>query len=325
MKLPIQGRKKYVITLDKRGYTIRQIAVELHMSTRDVNEILKEYKREEKEAREREVIEKEEKEKERLFSSKRSKALQLYKKGTNLLDVAIELDISAEEAKAFYHEYCSLQYPHQFLHIYTELNKTNSFNHFTDLFHLIREKGLNIEEGIEAIGMVNDIFLLKKEYQDLSNQIANLEKRQELLKADNNSLKYQNEEMERILYSKQEKIDIKEKALEIITKKLRQQQEELHKINSGEAYFTARKKIKLLVEEFLSNKTKVISISVTSIITALKEDPNKQIIIDSILNSSDKNQSDPEVTVFLEEKLRGYAEKIYNEISEACIESVLHP
>ena len=325
MKLPIQGRKKYVITLDKRGYTIRQIAEELHMSTRDVNEIHKEYKREEKEAREKEVIEKEEKEKERLFSSKRSKALQLYKKGTNLLDVAIELDISAEEAKAFYHEYCSLQYPHQFLHIYTELNKTNSFNHFTDLFHLIREKGLNIEEGIEAIEMVNDIFLLKKEHQDLSNRIANLEKRQDFLKADNNSLKYQNEEMERILNSKQEKIDIKEKALEIITKKLRQQQEELHKINSGEAYFTARKKIKLLVEEFLSNKTKVISISVTSIITALKEDPNKQIIIDSILNSSDKNQSDPEVTVFLEEKLRGYAEKIYNEISEACIESVLHP
>jgi orotate phosphoribosyltransferase-like protein len=69
MKLPIQGRKKYVITLDKRGYTIRQIAIELHMSTRDVNEILKQYKREEKEARERVVIEKEEKEKERLFSS----------------------------------------------------------------------------------------------------------------------------------------------------------------------------------------------------------------------------------------------------------------
>jgi len=132
--------------------------------------------------------------------------------------------------------------------------------------------------------------------------------------------------MEQILYSKQEKIDIKEKALEIITKKLRQQQEELHKINSGEAYFTARKKIKLLVEEFLSNKTKVISISVTSIITALKEDPDKQIIIDSILNSSDsKNQLDPEVTIFFQEKLRGYAEKIYNEISEACIDSVLHP
>ena len=48
MKLSIQERKKYVIMLHTKGYTIRQIAVELHMSTRDVNEILKQYKREEK-------------------------------------------------------------------------------------------------------------------------------------------------------------------------------------------------------------------------------------------------------------------------------------
>jgi hypothetical protein len=38
--------------------------------------------------------------------------------------------------------------------------------------------------------------------------------------------------MELILNSKVDKIDIKEKSLEIITKKLMQQQEELHKINS---------------------------------------------------------------------------------------------
>jgi DNA-binding NarL/FixJ family response regulator len=141
MKFLVEERKKYVMTLVKRGDTIRQIAEELHMSTRDVNQILKEYRRKEKEAREIETREKEEKEKERLFSSKRSEALQLYKKGNNLLDVAIALDISADEAKAFYHEYYSLQYSHQFLNIYNELNKTNSFAHFTDLFHLFREKG----------------------------------------------------------------------------------------------------------------------------------------------------------------------------------------
>ena len=44
------------------------------------------------------------KKKKRDYFHQRSKALQLYKKGTILLDVAIELDISAEEAKAFYHE-----------------------------------------------------------------------------------------------------------------------------------------------------------------------------------------------------------------------------
>ena len=40
--MSIQERKKYVINLHKRGYTVRQIAQELHMSSRDVIEILKE-------------------------------------------------------------------------------------------------------------------------------------------------------------------------------------------------------------------------------------------------------------------------------------------
>ena len=70
------------------------------MSTRDVNKILKEYKREEKEAKEIEAKEEEEKEKERLFSSNRSEALKLYKKGTDPIDVAISLNISPQEATA---------------------------------------------------------------------------------------------------------------------------------------------------------------------------------------------------------------------------------
>jgi|GEM_PF-2240660 len=41
MKMSIQERKKYVINLHKRGYTVRQIAQELHMSSRNVIEILR--------------------------------------------------------------------------------------------------------------------------------------------------------------------------------------------------------------------------------------------------------------------------------------------
>ncbi|HEX6293521.1 MAG TPA: hypothetical protein VFZ46_00070 [Nitrososphaeraceae archaeon] len=184
---------------------------------------------------------------------------------------------------------------------------------------------MSIEEGIEAIEMINDFNLLKVEHQDLSNKVANLKRLKDFLKADNNSLKYQNEKMEKRLDSILKEIEIKENTLEIISKKLRQKQEELYKINSGEDYYKAREKIKLLVGEFLSNKTKVISLSVTSIISALKEDPDKQIIIDSLLNSSDKNQLDPKVIIFLQEKLREYAEKIYCKISDVCTDSVLHP
>ena len=67
MKLPVDDRKKYVIQLHNKEYTDRQIAEKLHMSSRDVNKIIKEHEREEKEAKEREAKEGEEKEKESIF------------------------------------------------------------------------------------------------------------------------------------------------------------------------------------------------------------------------------------------------------------------
>ena len=61
----------------------------LRISSRDIVKI-KEKEREEIEAREREEKEKkEEKERERLFSSNKSEALKLYKKGNDPIDVTI--------------------------------------------------------------------------------------------------------------------------------------------------------------------------------------------------------------------------------------------
>ena len=108
MRLSIQERRKYVLGLNKKGYTNRQIAQELRISSRDIVKILKDNEREDIEAREIEAKEKEEKEKERLFSSKRSEALKLYKKGTDPIDVTIAINISPQEATKIHYEYLSL-------------------------------------------------------------------------------------------------------------------------------------------------------------------------------------------------------------------------
>ena len=124
------------------------------MSSRDIVKILKENEREEKEAREREEKEKEEKEKERLFSSKRSEALKLYKKGTDPIDVAIELNISPEEAKTIYYEYLSLANLSHLGHLHKKFNNKESFKDFTDLF--IEKKGITTKEIIEGMNMVKE-------------------------------------------------------------------------------------------------------------------------------------------------------------------------
>lgn len=318
MRLSIQERKKYVIGMHKKGYTERQIAQELRISSRDIVKILKENEIEEKEVRERE-------EKKKLFSSKRSEALKLYKQGTKPIDVSIELDISAEEAKKIYHEYLSLQYPFQFLQLYTELDNTHSFKSYTDMFHLLKEKGLSIEEVIDGIKMINDISLLKEEHRDLSNKVANLEKFQNSLRIDNNLLIDQNEEMEKRLNAMLEKIEMKEQASEIICKKIRQKQEEINKINSGEDYYKAREEIKLIVGEFLGNRKKVIALAVSAVFDAVKENYQKEIPIKDLPKSVYEYVSDSSDSDIYRQKLQDVAEKVWNSISDVCSDDVLNP
>jgi hypothetical protein len=325
MKIPIKERRKYVIELYKKNYKNREIAKELRISSRDITKILNEDKKEEKEAIEKEVKEKEEKEKKRLFSSTRSEALKLYKKGTNLLDVAIELNISAEEAKTFYREYCSFTYPPQFVQLYTELDNNNSFKRFTDLFHLIKEKGLSIEEAHEGIGMIEDVSLLKEEHYVLSNKVTSLKNMNDSLIDDNNFLTDQIAKMDKKLSSTSEKIELCEKNCESINKIVRQKEKEIYKMHSSEDYFKAREKAKLLVEEFLGKEIHVIQQAVLSLFKVVKENSQKEnphTDFDKSVNEYVSNSSDNEVN---REKLNNVAEKVWDSISEICTDDILNP
>jgi hypothetical protein len=318
MKLPIHGKKKYVINLRIRGYTIRQIAEALHMSTRDVEKILKEHEREEKESRKREVIEREEKENKKIFSSKRSEALQLYKKGKIPLDVAITLEITTDEAKTFYHEYCSLQYPPQLTQIFTELNNANSFNQLIDLYHLIIDKGLSIEEAIKAIETIKKISLLEEKYQDLSEKVAEIVKIQDSLINDTSFFRDQNEEMKKRLNYKLDKIEIAEKII-------KQKEEAINNINSGKDYHKAHYRIKQHVENLFGNKKNVLQLAVLSLFNAVKESHKSESPLKDFSKSVYEYVSDSSDTEVYREKLQHVAEKIWDSMSDICTHNILNP
>ena len=87
-----------VIELRKEGKPIREIAKQMHMSSRTVIDILKDNSS--KEAREE--SRRKEQDQQNAVRTNYTKALRLFKKGKNLLDVTIELGILAEETeKAF--------------------------------------------------------------------------------------------------------------------------------------------------------------------------------------------------------------------------------
>lgn len=323
MRIPVQENKKYVIKLHKEGCTVRQISERLHISSRDVIQIIKEYEREQEEARKKEVVDKDENEKHRIISSKRSEALKLYKKGTRPLDVAIELEISAEEANTFFQEYCSLQYPPQLLQIYTELNNTNSFNQFIDFFHLVRQKELSIEQAIEAIEMINNISLLKETCLDLSNKVADLEKSEDFLTIENKTLRDQNDELNKRLNSKLENIETAEKILEMKNKEIRNKEQALSNINIGKDYDKARYQIKQLVELFLGNKKKVIGLAVLCLFKAVKETHQKEVPTKDLSKSIYQYISDSSDTDVYQQKLQDVAEKLLDSIADVCADDFL--
>lgn len=271
VRFSIKERKKYVIALRERGYTIRKIVFELHMSTRDVEKILKEYEREEEERREIETKEIEENENKRIYLSSRSKALQLYKEGMEPLDVAIKLNISAKEANSFYEEYCALQYPTQVVEILTKLNDRNSAGHFINLFHLITQKGLSIEKGTEAIEITDNLSSLKEEYQSFSTKIPNLKRLYNFYLQENNILNEQIARKDRELKSILEETDTAEKNLEDIIK-IKKQKEETFKIKSEETYEEPSKKNRSPLEDVLISNTNEMLLPTPNFANILQEE-----------------------------------------------------
>ena len=285
MKFSIQERKKQVIILHKREYTARQIAKELRMSSRDVTKILKENEREEKEAREREVMEREEKEKKRLFSSKRSEALKLYKKGTNPLDVAIELDISAEEAKTIFLQYLSLQDLEDLITIYQKLNNQHAFKSLIDLNFRMEENKISDDKIVELNTMIDSFPSIKKEYDITSNALTSLKSQKDELVSKNELFRNKIYESKIELNSLLNAIDSKKDELRSINSEIYYKKQLLEDIKNSEEYNNLKSKIEKDIDKCLSQKKDFIKIAFETILKFMKKDKNTKFFIKNIFYS----------------------------------------
>ena len=104
MDLTVKEKEKYVLKLRDEHKTYRDIAHELRMSPREISKILKKANGE-----------MDEKERKKIVLSQTAKALQLFKKGKSPTEVAINMDLSPQEANSLYANYLSLNNLHHFV------------------------------------------------------------------------------------------------------------------------------------------------------------------------------------------------------------------
>jgi transposase len=147
-------KRRNVIELRKEGKTIREIAKQMHKSSRTVMDILKDNNSKE----EREESRKKEQEQQNAVQSNYTKALRLFKEGKSLLDVTIELGVFAEETKKAFFDFWEMSSVDDFRGVYEDIKP-----YLPDLMSLwktIIEKGLGVKSVLFAIQHASDPDML---------------------------------------------------------------------------------------------------------------------------------------------------------------------
>jgi transposase len=162
-------KEKRVIELHNQGKTIRDIAKEVHMSFRDISNLIKAY--EKKQAALKEKLESNSSNIQKK-SSKSSQAFKLFRDGKELTDVTIELELPAEKAKKLWSQFLRLERMYEAYEFYQdfqyEIPRLLIINNF------IKNNHVNINNIADVLRHTKDILGLQLHISILQYEIEQL-------------------------------------------------------------------------------------------------------------------------------------------------------
>lgn len=155
----------------------------------------------------------------------------------------------------------------------------------------MKENGITKEEIVEAIKISNDYPIIKEEYQDISDQLKELQRQRDFYISDNKLLMLKNCELNNEYNSLVSKIESEKKILELTENELNKKREILDTIKNSEDYAILKNKIEQQVNDFLNQKKDFFKLTIMTILDIIKKDPKKEILINNILNPNENLES----------------------------------
>ena len=277
-------KKALVIELYKQGKTRRQIAETVHMSFKDIADIINEYTGEDKQVNKSE-------------KSKDSRAFELFLQGKQSVEVAIELDMPAEKVEELHVQYWGLSNLDNLEIMYYETKY--SLPMLLQLHNILREKRITKDKDIcELIELVNHSLPdIRNRFEELLNQVATLENEKAALNIETLGLRnsiYRNNEIIRNKNSHLRTLDRKLKLLDIM----------LQNANKDPNY----NKVIEIVDQRLNDKRSLLVTALVAVLQTLKANPyGLNLLISSFGDIEDYAANDIDG-----KKLLQFAESCYN-------------
>ena len=160
-----------VIELHKQGKTIREIAKEVRMSFRDISKIIKAHDKKIKSAQPKKQENHQSNKIKKL--SKSSQAYDLFRRGKNQVEVAIELDLEFQKVRNYWTEFCRLKNMKELYNIYIE-NEFHLDSLFRIYYFMLRNK-MSIKDIENVLQIAYDITKLHQTHSNLKAEIEKSE------------------------------------------------------------------------------------------------------------------------------------------------------
>jgi hypothetical protein len=275
-----EEEKRRIIDLHfNQGKTIREVCRIMGKSSHDITPVTKEHRiRLAKnyalgDGEEGEVVQREQ---DRVIPN--VKAYNLFDEGKSPLEVTAELNLPGPQVQQFYVEYLNMRRMHKVVIIYQEIQ--DSMGYFLKLFRLGKEQGITPEQIIILVQMADSIHKLQDKLQHLESEISDLSRRKSIGQEE---LKNLHMEISGTL----EKLDLVKKTFNIKYEELKEVCSQAHKLQNyveqfknGQDYREIEATARGEVGKILSDNKKLLQNALFSVMLALRNDPDRYLIID---------------------------------------------
>jgi hypothetical protein len=288
-------KKALVIELYSQGKTRRQMAEIVHMSFKDIADIINEHTGEDIRVNKPE-------------KSKDARALELFLQGKQSVEVAIELDMPADKVEELHVQYWRLSKLDNLEILYHEAEYSLSL--LLRLHSILKDKRITKDKDIsDLIELANDgISNLRARFEVLLNQVTALENEKNSLSAEILGLKNS-------IYTNNETIRKQNVQLRSLTRKQSILEIMILNANKEPNY----PKITELVDQRLNDKSSLLVAALIAVFKTLKANPyGLNLLTSSPIEIEDYVTNDIDV-----KNLLRFAESCYNMLSKSYAKAIL--
>jgi transposase len=288
-------KKALVIEYYKQGKTRRQIAETVHMSFKDIADIINKYTGDDKQANNPE-------------KSKDSRAFELFLQGKRSVEVAIELDMPADKVEELHVQYWRLSKLDDLEELYYEAGY--SLPLLLQLHNILKDKRITKDKDICELIELGSQGLpdIRNRFEELLNQVAALENEKATLNSEilglRNSI-YTNNEIIRKQDIRSQTLGRKQRVLEVMLK-----------VTNKDTNYN---KVIEIVDQRLKDKRLLLVTALVAILQTLKTNPYGL----NLLSSSPLDIEDYIANNIDGKNLLQFAESCYNILLKSYAKTIV--